>query len=98
MNNGYLGMVRQWQELFYNGATRPPTSARPDFVKIAEAFGIKALRATKQEGCRAAIEEAQAYDGPVLVDLQIVAEENVYPMIPPGGSIENMLLQPTDRD
>jgi acetolactate synthase-1/2/3 large subunit len=98
MNNGYLGMIRQWQEIFYNGRFSSSYLGAPDYVKIAEAYGIKALRATTQEGCRAAIEEAQAYDGPVLVDLQIVAEENVYPMIPPGGSIENMLLQPTDRD
>ena len=98
MNNGYLGMIRQWQEIFYNGRFSSSYLGAPDYVKIAEAYGIKALRATTQEGCRAAIEEAQAYDGPVLVDLQISAEENVYPMIPPGGTIQNMMLQPTDRD
>jgi acetolactate synthase-1/2/3 large subunit len=98
MNNGYLGMIRQWQEIFYNSRFSSSYLGAPDYVKIAEAYGIKALRATTQEGCRAVIEEAQAYDGPVLCDLQIVPEENVYPMIPPGGSIENMLLQPMDRD
>ncbi|HEY3108972.1 MAG TPA: biosynthetic-type acetolactate synthase large subunit [Chloroflexota bacterium] len=98
MNNGYLGMIRQWQEIFYNRRYSAAYLGAPDYVKIAEAYGIKALRATTQEGCRAVIEEAEAYDGPVLCDLQIAPEENVYPMIPPGGSIENMLLQPTDRD
>ncbi|HEY3079741.1 MAG TPA: biosynthetic-type acetolactate synthase large subunit [Chloroflexota bacterium] len=98
MNNGYLGMIRQWQEIFYQKRYSSAYLGGPDYVKLADAYGIKALRATTQEECRRVIAEAQAYDGPVLCDLQIVAEENVYPMIPPGGSIENMLLEPTDRD
>jgi len=98
MNNGYLGMIRQWQEIFYNKRYSSAYLGAPDYCKIADAYGIKALRATTQEGARQVIAEAQAYDGPVLVDLQISAEENVYPMIPPGGTIQNMMLQPTDRD
>jgi acetolactate synthase-1/2/3 large subunit len=98
MNNGYLGMIRQWQEIFYNRRYSSAYLGGPDYVKLADAYGIKAVRATTREQCRVAIEEAMAYDGPVLCDLQIEAEENVYPMIPPGGSIQNMMLQPTDRD
>jgi acetolactate synthase-1/2/3 large subunit len=98
MNNGYLGMIRQWQEIFYEKRFSHSYLGQPDYVKLADAYGIKALRATTPEGCRQVIEEAQAYDGPVICDLQIVAEENVYPMIPPGGSIQNMMLSPTDRD
>jgi acetolactate synthase-1/2/3 large subunit len=98
MNNGYLGMIRQWQEIFYAKRYSSAYLGAPDYCKIADAYGIKALRATTQEEARRVIAEAQAYDGPVLCDLQIVAEENVYPMIPPGGSIENMMLEPTDRD
>jgi acetolactate synthase-1/2/3 large subunit len=98
MNNGYLGMIRQWQEIFYNRRFSSSYLGGPDYVKLADAYGIKALRATTREQCRLVIEEAMEYDGPVLCDLQIEAEENVYPMIPPGGSIKNMMLQPTDRD
>jgi acetolactate synthase-1/2/3 large subunit len=98
MNNGYLGMIRQWQEIFYNRRYSSAYLGGPDYVKLADAYGIKALRAQTREQCRLVIEEAMAYDGPVLCDLQVEAEENVYPMIPPGGSIQNMLLQPADRD
>src|SRR2546430_16382488 len=98
MNTGSRARIRQWQEIFYSGRYSSSYLGAPDYVKNAEAYGIKALRATTQEGCRTVIEEAEAYDGPVLCDLQIDQNENVYPMIPPGGSIENMLLQPTDRD
>jgi acetolactate synthase-1/2/3 large subunit len=98
MNNGYLGMIRQWQEIFYNRRYSSAYLGGPDYLKLADAYGIKAVRATTQEGCRQAIEEAQAYDGPVLCDLQVEAEENVYPMIPPGGTIQNMMLHASDRD
>jgi acetolactate synthase-1/2/3 large subunit len=98
MNNGYLGMIRQWQEIFYNRRYSSAYLGGPDYVKLADAYGIKALRAQTREQCRLVIEEAMAYGGPVLCDLQVEAEENVYPMIPPGGSIQNMLLQPADRD
>ncbi|TAK22663.1 MAG: biosynthetic-type acetolactate synthase large subunit [Chloroflexota bacterium] len=98
MNNGYLGMIRQWQEIFYEKRYSSSYLGGPDFVKLAEAYGIKALRATTPEEGRRVIAEAQAFDGPVLCDLQVIAEENVYPMIPPGGSIANMMLEPSDRD
>ncbi len=98
MNNGYLGMIRQWQEIFYDKRYSSSYLGTPDYVMIAQAYGIKALRARTQAEAIQIINEAQAYDGPVLCDLQIDASENVYPMIPPGGSIENMMLQPDDRD
>jgi acetolactate synthase-1/2/3 large subunit len=93
LNNKYLGMVRQWQQLFY--AKRYSYSclnSNPDFVKVAEAFGAVGLRATRQEEVKPIIEQALATPGPVIIDFQIEREENVYPMVPAGASIRTMLL------
>ena len=96
LNNGYLGMVRQWQELFW-GRRYSHTDMQavdnfsPDFVKLAEAYGATGIRVTRPEEVRPAIEKAIATPGPVLIDFVCDREENVYPMVPPGGSINNML-------
>lgn len=87
MNNGVLGMVRQWQKLFYNkrfAATDP--HRKTDFVKVAESFGIKGLNINNNDDINRVVEEAFAYDGPVLVDCRISPDSNVLPMIPPGGA------------
>ncbi|MER3406257.1 MAG: acetolactate synthase catalytic subunit, partial [Chloroflexota bacterium] len=70
----------------------------PDYVKIAEAFGIRGLRLRTKEECDTVLREAQEYSGPVLVDCIVESEENVYPMIPSGGTIQEMLLDPALRD
>jgi len=97
MNNNCLGMVRQWQELFYNKsyvATR--YTRNPDFVKLAEAFGMLGLRVTETTQVRNAIETAMAYDGPALIDFQVEEEENVYPMIPAGTSVKELVEEPKE--
>ncbi len=93
LNNGYLGMVRQWQQLFHgsNYAHTPITS--PDFVKLADAYGIVGLRAERPEEVWATIQRARAVDGPVLVEIRINPEDNVYPMVPPGGANSQMMFQ-----
>lgn len=91
LNNGYLGMVRQWQDLFHNrNYSQTPISA-PDFVKLAEAYGIVGLRASKPDEVAGAIARARAIEGPVVIEFLINPEENVYPMVPPGGANSQMI-------
>lgn len=93
LNNGYLGMVRQWQELFYEKRySHTDMTYAPDFVKLAEAFGVVGLRATKPEEVEKVIKEGLALDKPVLMDFRVSREECVYPMVHPGDSINNMAL------
>ena len=93
-NNGVLGMVRQWQRLFFDKRFSQTTLARPtDYGKLAEAFGVKALRITKKSEVRSVLEEALAHDGPVLIDCVIDKDINVLPMVPAGGSVENPILE-----
>jgi acetolactate synthase-1/2/3 large subunit len=94
MNNGYLGMVRQWQELFYNKKYVATPLSCPDFVKIADAYGIAGLRVTSREEVKAAIEQAMAHDGPFLIDFMVEPEENVFPMVPPGAANIEFIEQP----
>lgn len=93
LNNGYLGMVRQWQELFYEKRySHTDMTYAPDFVKLAEAFGVVGFRATKPEEVEPVLREALAMDKPVLMDFRVSREECVYPMVHPGDSISNMSL------
>jgi acetolactate synthase-1/2/3 large subunit len=94
MHNSYLGMVRQWQELFYGKRYVATPLACPDFVKIGEAYCIPALRVEKREEVVPAIEKAMEYQGPFIIDFMIEPEENVYPMVPPGASIAEVLEAP----
>lgn len=91
LNNGYLGMVRQWQEFFYQRRYSDSRMWSPDFVTIAQGYGIKAMRVTEPGDVRAALEEARAHDGPVVIDFQVAREENCFPMVPAGGSNSDML-------
>jgi len=91
LNNGYLGMVRQWQELFYKKRYSFTTLYNPDFVKLAESYGAAGMRVTKKEEVRPAIEKAIAIDNTVFVDFHIEPEENVYPMVPAGEAIDKMI-------
>jgi acetolactate synthase-1/2/3 large subunit len=94
MNNGYLGMVRQWQELFYEKRYVATPLSCPDFVKVAEAYCIEAARVTRREEVMPAIEQAMAHDGPFLIDFRIEPEENVFPMVPPGASVAEFIEAP----
>nr|WP_044199303.1 biosynthetic-type acetolactate synthase large subunit [Oscillochloris trichoides] len=96
INNGYLGMVRQWQELFENKRYSGTPLTGPDFVKLAEAYGWKGIRVERSEDVRAAIEEANNTNGPVLIDFRVEREVNVFPMVPQNKSIGEMLI--TDGD
>ncbi len=93
-NNGYLGMVRQWQQLFHGGNYSQTPISAPDFVKLAEAYGIAGIRVDEPGQVVAAIARARAIDGPVVLDFRINPEENVYPMVPPGGANSQMLEAP----
>jgi len=94
MNNGYLGMVRQWQELFYGRRYVATPLSGPDFVKIAEAYGIPGLRVKHKEEVVPAVEQAMNYQGPFIIDFMIEPEENVYPMVPPGAALAEVLEEP----
>ena len=94
MNNGYLGMVRQWQELFYGRRYVATPLTGPDFVKIADAYGIAALRVKQKSEVIPAIEKAMKHDGPFLVDFIIEPEESVYPMVPPGATLADIIEDP----
>ena len=100
INNGTLGMVRQWQELFYGENTVSTPRKNPDFVKLAEAFGVKGLRAERKDQVVPAILAAMEHDGPVVVDFRVTYDENIYPMVPPGASLDETIevpASPTDK-
>jgi acetolactate synthase-1/2/3 large subunit len=92
MNNGYMGMVRQWQELFwekrYSSVELGPS---PDWVKLAEAFGWTGMRCDDKAELGDAMRSAIAADGPVLLDVPVTPEENCYPMIPAGSAARDMV-------
>ena len=94
MNNGYLGMVRQWQELFYDNNYVSVAVTQPDFSKIAEAYGIKAIKVETKADVIPAISEAREFDGPVLIDFHVDQEENVWPMVPAGAALRETVEIP----
>jgi acetolactate synthase-1/2/3 large subunit len=104
INNGFLGMVRQWQELFWRKRYSHTHITSPDFVKLAESYSIQALRATSTLEAEGAVRTALAYkDGPILVEFVVAKEENVYPMIPAGQTVNEIMDNPepvesTDKD
>jgi acetolactate synthase-1/2/3 large subunit len=91
LNNGYLGMVRQWQELFYKKRYSHTCLHNPDFVKLAESYGAAGIRVTKKEEVRPAIEKAVSIDNVVFIDFHVEPEENVFPMVPAGEAINRMI-------
>jgi len=99
LNNRYMGMVRQWQEMFHGSRySESYMDSLPDFVKLAEAYGIAGLRCDKIENVDKTIQEMLAIKGPVLVDMLVDQNENVYPMIPAGAAHYELVLGPTDGD
>ena len=93
-NNGYLGMVRQWQEMFFDGHLKEVPMPGPDYVQLAAAYGIPARRVQHPEDVTPALEQARACDGPFLIDFVVEPATNVFPMVPPGGSLADTLEDP----
>ncbi len=99
LNNNYLGMVRQWQDLFYKKRYSQVCLGKshnkrvPDFAKVAEAYGAKGIRVEKKEDVAPAIKQALKHKGPVVIDFIVEQEENVYPMVPAGAAIDEILLE-----
>jgi len=97
LNNGYLGMIKQWQELFYGRRYVASPLTCPDFLKIAEAYGLPALRVTRKEEVVPAIEQAMEHQGPFLIDFMVDPDENVYPMVLPGATLAEVLEAPKEE-
>ncbi|HYE07925.1 MAG TPA: biosynthetic-type acetolactate synthase large subunit [Planctomycetota bacterium] len=95
INNSYLGMIRQWQELFFdNRISGADLEGNPDFVKLAEAYGVKAWRVTRAGDVDKVLKKAMDYnDGPCLVEAEVVKEDNVFPMIPAGAALKDMIIE-----
>jgi acetolactate synthase I/II/III large subunit len=95
MNNGYMGMVRQWQQLFWDRRySAVEMGASPDWVKLAEAFGANGFRVEDAADLESTMRAAIEADGPALVDIRVTQEENVYPMIAPGNPAREMVEAP----
>ncbi len=97
-NNNYLGMVRQWQEFFYDRRYESTRLLNPDFVRLVEAYGIRSWRVTEPRGTQQAIAEARSHPGPAFIEFQIAQEGedgNVYPMVPAGAALHEMIRRPT---
>jgi acetolactate synthase-1/2/3 large subunit len=94
MNNGYLGMVRQWQELFYERRYTATPIHSPDFVKLAEAHGLRGIRVEERTQVEEAFREAQKAAGTVVIDFRVKKEDVVYPMVPAGADLQDMIRRP----
>ncbi len=93
INNGYLGMVRQWQEQFYEHRySHSDMEVAPDFVRLAEAYGVPALRATRRDEVTHTLEKGLNIPGPALIEMQVAREENVFPIVPAGAALKDMIL------
>jgi len=98
INNGFLGMIRQWQEMFYKKRYVAAELANPDFVKLAEAYGLPAVRVKRKEEVVPAIEQAMAEPGPFLIDFMVEPEANVYPMVAPGTALNEVIEEPGKKE
>ena len=94
INNGHLGMVRQWQEMYFDNHLKAVPVPGPDYVKLAEAYGVGAVRVSEQEEVLPALRQAKAHDGPFLIEFVVDQATNVYPMVPPGGSLADTIEDP----
>ncbi len=97
INNGYLGMVRQWQQLFYESRYVETPIYSPDYVKLAEAYGMPGYRVEKLEDIIPTMQQAQAHQGPVLIEFIVERFDNVYPMVPAGADLHEMIRRPHPR-
>jgi acetolactate synthase-1/2/3 large subunit len=95
INNGFLGMVRQWQEFFYGGRYVATPLKSPDFVKLAEAHGLLGIRVEKREQVAEAYARAMAEPGTVVIDFRVEQEDSVYPMVPAAADLGDMIRRPS---
>ncbi len=93
INNGYLGMVRQWQEMFYQRRYSSVKMTSPNFAQLAEAYGAVGLKASTEEEARQIIQTAFEHPGPVLMEFDVMEEENVFPIVPPNESNDRLILE-----
>jgi len=98
MNNGYLGMVRQWQQFFHNHNYSETPITGPDYPKLAEAYGLYGMRITRREDVATAVRTAMETEGTVIIDFVIEPESNVYPMVAPGSAITSMIEEPVEEN
>jgi acetolactate synthase-1/2/3 large subunit len=96
INNGYLGMVRQWQEFFMNRHYAATPISSPDFVKLAEAHGLKGIRVTRRADVARAVKEARDCPDTTVIDFRVEPEDNVYPMVAPGAALDEMIRRPRE--
>ena len=97
INNGYLGMVRQWQEFFYDKRYASTPMLSPNFVKLAEAYDIPAAKVTTRADVIPTVEKARASGGPMLIEFQVEKEDSVYPMVPAGADLHSMIRRPAEE-
>jgi acetolactate synthase-1/2/3 large subunit len=95
INNGYLGMVRQWQEFFYERRYAATPLVNPDFAKLAEAYGLASVTVTERQQVIPAVQAARAHSGTVVIDFQVEQEDSVYPMVPAGNDLHAMIRRPS---
>ena len=95
INNGYLGMVRQWQEFFYERRYAATPLLSPDFAKLAAAFGIRSASVSRRADVESTIEMARSESGAVVLDFQVDQEDTVYPMVPAGADLDAMIRRPS---
>jgi acetolactate synthase-1/2/3 large subunit len=95
INNGYLGMVRQWQEFFYERRYAATPIKSPDFVKLADAHGLTGFRVERREDIESTVRQAQATPGTVVIDFRVEQEDSVYPMVPAGADLDAMIRRPS---
>jgi acetolactate synthase-1/2/3 large subunit len=95
INNGFLGMVRQWQEFFYERRYAATPLVNPDFMKVAEAYGLSAVRVTDRAEVVPAVRAARGHAGTVLIDFRVEQEDSVYPMVPAGNDLHDMIRRPS---
>ncbi len=98
INNAFLGMVRQWQEFFYESRYQATPMHNPDFVKLAEAYGVPARRVTCREEIQDAVEWSRSIEGPTLIEFVVEKEDVVYPMVPAGADLHDMIRRPHATD
>ena len=94
MNNGYLGMVRQWQQLFHDGRISQTPISSPDYVKLADAYGVLGICVDRRSDLGPSLERARKHAGPVVLDIRIEREANVWPIVPPGGANADLIEEP----
>ena len=96
INNGFLGMVRQWQEFFYDRRYASTPMLSPDFVTLASAYGIRAHRVNRRADVIPTVEQARKFEGPVFIEFQVEQEDSVYPMVPAGSDLSAMIRRPAE--